>query len=251
LLILFLARKDGLTVAPLHQSKSGDPLVAQELILQLIHGVQACVRCRMSKLAASKDEERAFQQFYDLYNPLLKRFAAACGMKGEEAKDCLQDTWTRIIKGLHQFHDEDATHGRLCSWMNTIVRNLAADLRRYRTRHSNNPLGRMPKPTSFARNGGPVAACDQLCREEMVRQLLELLRAEVPELAYLIFYKHWIEQKTVKEIASEMNLAPHRVSCRLFNALEKLRERAKEKFPELFERLNSMWGGGVDLRIHP
>ena len=212
-------------------------MIPDEFDLRLLHEAQACLQSRKSGLARSRHEDVAFQRLYDLYDPLLRCFVAACSLKGEDAEDCLQESWTAISEDLPGFAT-DGTQDRLCSWLHAIVRNKAADIRRGRTRHPAKPLEPKAETSIASRDAGPVAAYEQHCAQETVRQLLERLHAQVPELTYVAFHRHWIEQKTTKEIASEMHLTPHGVSCRIYKASEVIRKMS--------EHTNSNRGGVTD-----
>jgi RNA polymerase sigma-70 factor (ECF subfamily) len=119
--------------------ESGAPLIPDELDLHLLHKVQATLRRRHSGPARSGSEEDAFGQFYDLYNPLLERFAVACSLKGEDAEDCLQEAWRQIIESLPEF-TSDGTQSKLCSWLHSVVRSKALNMHRRQSRHRTKAL---------------------------------------------------------------------------------------------------------------
>jgi len=85
------------------------------------------------------------------------------------------------------------------------------------------------------REAGPAADYERHCCEERVHQVLPLLRDHLPEISYRAFYKHWIEQKTVREIAEELNTSPERISHRLWKAMR--------QFRKLYEHMDSAGDG--------
>jgi RNA polymerase sigma factor (sigma-70 family) len=229
-----------------HSSATSVAPLPNELDRQLLRGAQVFLRSRKSRLIPSKEDERSFDRLYDLCDPWLRWLIAARGLKGEDAKDCLQNVWTAITEGLLRFEIEDGQDG-LRGWMRSLVRNKAADIGRDRTRHPTTPLDAQMAGTLVCRDAGPIAEYEQHCLEEAVRQLLKRLRTRVRKLTYRVFHKHWVEGKTVGQIASEMRLLPHWVSCRLCRANEKLRKLAEQEFPNMNEHMNS-GGGGNGLR---
>src|SRR5438128_12317944 len=96
-------------------STPADSLVPEVLDLQLIAQTQAYLRCRERHETPSVAESQGWDRFYNTYDPLLRRFVAACGAVGPDAEDCRQEAWMEIVRQLAAFHS-DGTQRGLCSW---------------------------------------------------------------------------------------------------------------------------------------
>lgn len=225
-----------------HQlSNSASACGPNEPDCQLLHETQAHLRSRQEGRAGSEDDEHTVQCFYDLYNPLLERFVAACHLTRSDAEDCLQEAWKKILESLPGF-ESDGTQERLCSWMYRIVQNTATNMSRYRRRHPAKSLVPQAEATLASGDAGPVVEAAQHEVQGAVRQVLELLRKELPELTYQAFYERHIEQKSIPEIAAEFRLTEGAVRSRVCDG--------KREFQRLYERLHSR-GGVAGHLIHP
>jgi len=68
-----------------------------------------------------------------------------------------------------------------------------------------------------------VAEYDGRRQQEAVERALTELRQRVSTLTYRAFCMHWIEGQTIKQIAAELNLTSHKLSCRIYQAKLELR----------------------------
>jgi RNA polymerase sigma factor (sigma-70 family) len=217
-------------------SPSPGPHVPKELDAKLLFEVQAFRFCVSYNLTPSDGEKQAQEQFVAIYDPRVRCFVASCGMKGEDAEECYQESWIKILENIHEF-SSDGTEAGLCSWMHAIVRHAAANLRRYRKRHPTVPMEGNAMESLICQDGDPAADFERHCDEERVHQVLALLPRRLPEITYLAFYKHWIEQKKVKDIAAELNVSAEKISKGLWKAMR--------LYIKLYERMGS--GGGVEI----
>ena len=226
-------------------SQSGPTRFRKQLDLQLLELTKGYLRKKQRGLRPSDQEGEAFKQFYDLCDGLLRYRVAAHGLKGEDRKDCLQEAWTAITKGLLAFECNGRPEA-LWTWMRKIVRNKAADINRDRVRHATKPIDEVAAAQIQCPHASPAAQYEKHWAQDAVRQLLKRLRVRLPKSTYRAFRNHWIDGKTVKIIASEMHLSPHGVSCRLSRALKELRLIAQRDFPKVYGHLH-IWGGTESL----
>jgi DNA-directed RNA polymerase specialized sigma24 family protein len=77
--------------------------------------------------------------------------------------------------------------------------------------------------------GDPEAELDKPSLRAKVDEVLGELRKQIPELSYRILYLHWIEGRTMAEIAALLDLSIERVWAR--------HHRAKRKFRCLFNSI--------------
>src|SRR5438132_14241821 len=95
-----------------HLSKhSATESLPDRLDLQMLHGAQACLRCLQGHHDPSPYESDAWRWFYDTYDPFVRRFVLAHGLRRLDAEDCVQDAWNEVVKTFGAF-DSDGTQGR-------------------------------------------------------------------------------------------------------------------------------------------
>jgi RNA polymerase sigma factor (sigma-70 family) len=204
------------------ESSPGNLSVPEILDRQLLEEVQACLRCRKRGEIPSDTQKQALDRFCAVYTPLLRCFAAACGVAKADLDDCCQDAWLEALRQLPAFHS-DGTQRGLCSWLHTIVHGKAVDLLRYRSRHPSRRLNGRAEARIVDGDAGPEALCAQLARQKAVQQILATLQKEVSDLTYAAFYNHCVEGQSLKQIAAQLNLTERKLWCRIYDAKKKFR----------------------------
>src|SRR5579872_6417858 len=75
----------------------------------------------------------AWDEFYRVYDSLMRRFAMARGLSGADLDDCVQAVWMQIASQLSEFKHPES-HAGLRSWLYTHVRSRAGNLLRRKSR---------------------------------------------------------------------------------------------------------------------
>jgi RNA polymerase sigma factor (sigma-70 family) len=221
--------------------------VPAELDLDLLQRTQAYFQKRKTGVEPSHEESEAFDRFYDLFNPKLESYVRVCRLSPEDAEDCLQEAWTKIVGAISGFVSDGTQKGFL-SWIRTIARNTAAKIRRYGSRHPTQALNEQEDAGQAGDRSETMAEFEKMCAVETVNRVLQYLKTKLPPLTFQALEKHFLGEETIEQIAVELNLTPHAVSWRI--------SEAKDKFRWYCEHLHS--GGGrrlfqflEDLRMSP
>jgi RNA polymerase sigma factor (sigma-70 family) len=196
--------------------------IAKDFDIERLPETQSYLRRRSARETTTAAEKDAFEQFRKTYDPLLRRFVLAQGVPRAELADCLQDVWTELVKSLPSFKS-DGEEGRLCSWLRTIARSRATDLGRAAARKRSVRLNPHLEESITGRELDPASSCELASRRQAVQQALDLLSRQASDLNYRVCRLRWIEERTVKQIAVELQLAPERVRFRLYRTKKKLR----------------------------
>src|SRR5438128_1371907 len=77
------------------------------------------------------NEERAWDQFVNLYTPLLYRWARARGLQEADAGDLVQDVLVLLVRRLPEFRYDPGKSFR--AWLHTITLNCWRDRQRRRS----------------------------------------------------------------------------------------------------------------------
>lgn len=172
-------------------------------------------------------EERAFEEFCDDYIPIVFRFAQRrLDGNRELAREMVQSTVCKVIANLASFRGEAA----LTTWLCACCRNEIAG---YYRRGSRRPrevaleIDEFPSGASVApaTPDGPERVLLRKENAELVHQALDALP---PHYGRALEWKY-LENLSVKEIASRLELGP--------KAAESLLTRARQSFREGFARL--------------
>jgi RNA polymerase sigma-70 factor (ECF subfamily) len=184
---------------------------------------------RLVELARS-GEAAAFRIIMRRHNRRLYRVARGVLGDDSEAEDVVQEAYVRGFQNLSGFRG-DAT---LATWLTRIALNEA--LGRKRRRRPMVDLNDLDTPDERQEARVlifPGARADSDPEAEAgraeIRRLLEHAVDDLPEAFRIVFVMREIEQMSVDETASQLQLRPETVKTRLHRARRLLRESLKAK----------------------
>ncbi|MBO6719252.1 MAG: RNA polymerase sigma factor [Rhizobiaceae bacterium] len=208
--------------------------------------MEAIVRHRGSDLAGVDDrklvelarlgDEMAVRALVQRYNRRLYRVARAVLRDDAEAEDVVQEAHVSAFASLDRYRG-DAGFG---TWITRIALNAA--LGRKRKRRPSLPLDDFereeagePRVIAFpAAQPNP----EQAMARSQVRDLLEQVVEELPDIFRVVFVLRDIEELSVEETAAHLELKPATVKTRLHRARGMMRaalaRRAASSLPDLF-----------------
>lgn len=155
---------------------------------------------------------------YDRNREELVRFSLSIVGDMAAAEDVLQEAWMKFVRvALSQKIDEPL------AYLRTIVRTLSIDARRRTQRESArvvaDPAALMTVPDRD--NPGPERAA--IARDELT--LLRAAVAELPERTKRALTLYWQEGKTLREVASALDVSLGQAHALVKDGLEHCRQR--------------------------
>jgi RNA polymerase sigma-70 factor (ECF subfamily) len=193
----------------------------------LLQQTQAYLECCSLRLKPNSKLLAAWERFYQIYDPLIRRFVAAFRVLEDSRDDCVQQVWTELVRKLRGFR-YDARRGLFRSWLYRITHSKAVDLHRHRVTHHTETLNHHAAVLLPGRESDPAAECERQGQREMVRQVLAELRCQVSKCSYQVLHQRWIEGRTVAETAAGLGLTSAQVWYR--------EHRLKRRLSRLFKR---------------
>src|SRR5262245_19442574 len=132
---------------------------------------------RISLLVRLKDLENsaAWEEFDQIYRPMLPRFVRTCGVHGAAAEDVVQECMTSITKHIGTFQHEPG-RGAFRAWLRTMVVNRVLNLRRAAREVQ---IGSEEFRVLEGNEPSPEETFDRICREEFLRFCLQEIRREI------------------------------------------------------------------------
>jgi RNA polymerase sigma-70 factor (ECF subfamily) len=212
-------------LAPRGSPGSGCLSAREDLNLQLLQHTQKYLECRFRRQAQVSIFIESWEQFYRICGPLLRHYALACHVPRAELEDFVQEVWTELVKSLRDFH-YDRQRGRFTSWLYRVVQSKAIDLLRRRIRHPTVGLCLQSQALLESWEEDPLTACERKDQQAYVLRVLTQLRRQVSPRNYGVLTLRWIEGRSMREIASALDLTPEQVRYRL--------HRMKRKFLRLY-----------------
>jgi RNA polymerase sigma-70 factor (ECF subfamily) len=173
-------------------------------------------------------EQAAFASLMRRYNRRLYRVARSILRDDAEAEDALQDAYIQAYRALPAFRGESS----LATWLTRIVMNAALMRRRSAGRMAEViQLGAEPLMDGLAamREPSPSEQPEQAAQRAQARGLIEAKIDGLPEVFRTVFILRAVEELSVEETATLLEIPEATVRSRYFRARAMLREAlAKE-----------------------
>lgn len=168
----------------------------------------------------------AWDEFYEMYTTLIRRFIVARGVRGADVDDCVQEVWTSIAKSLGDFEHPVQRPG-LRAWLYTVVRSRASDMMRSNNRFGERRLSDSVLASHEPSEPGadPAVLCEREWDRVMVQTAMEDLRPDVSDLNYRVLRARLIEGHDVEEVAEDLKISREQVRYRQHRMLRKLKRK--------------------------
>ena len=160
-------------------------------------------------------------EVYKALSARMVRLARRLGVPQSLCEDVVQEAWVHAFVQAKEFAGERALE-KLGSWLRVIVHNVAVDMLRGLGRHGAVSLEAL---SAEPLDQGEVNRVERAAGAEWLTACLERLRQEAPENCWLVC-QHYLEGRTVHELAAETGRTVHEVSCRIYRVMQKLRSWA-------------------------
>ena len=200
--------------------------VGTETNAVLVGWVQEYLRTQLQEGTADVFLTAAWDEFYRVYDDLMRRFAFSRGLAACDVDDCVQAVWLEVASGFDAF-ERPAGQAGLRAWLYALVRSKAGDLLRKRARRPAESLdaaraeGREP----VDREADPTRLMDRQWEQALLETLLEELRQEVSETNWNLLRMRCLEGRDVPEVAAALGLSSEQVWYRQRRLMKKLQAR--------------------------
>jgi RNA polymerase sigma factor (sigma-70 family) len=151
----------------------------------------------------------------------IHRFLLWLGLSAVDADDLIQGMWLKYFANPPEPKGENAEeHWR--GWLLTVVRHEMMDLFRHRGRSAERSLDDLRREPQDGR-------AEQAADRENHARLIDWVRERLTELSEKktlndrLLYERYAEGRSVRELAAENGLGENAISCRIYQALQKLR----------------------------
>lgn len=187
-------------------------------------------RCLAGRAAAG--DQAAMTEIMRRHNQQLFRLAVGVLADRAEAEDILQESYIRAFARISEYSGE----GRLGAWLARIVRNVAIDRARVRSRRTQHISLEVDMrsvdddfPLSRARADESASNPDVAAERADVRRLIEGEVALLPDQFRAVFILREIEGLSVEETAEYLGIPDATVKSRDFRARALLKARLGEQ----------------------
>lgn len=213
---------------PMARYKS--PTTRPELLAAVKRHLQLVADGRQSEAAELLGE---WEEFYGLYDQLLRRFCHRLHFCQKDTDDLLQTVWLKVHNTLaNEFHYKPGP-GKFRALLRTIVKHTGIDeaekLRNQRKLGASGHSGALAKhEDEKAEDPTQVFEREEECAK--VQAVIEFMEQEAPPGEYAVFHRRRIKEESTADVAEALGISEEAVRKRL--------ERAMLRFYRTYRRMH-------------
>lgn len=157
----------------------------------------------LDRLAETTEDRGAWDEFVDLYMPIVYQFCRCRGLQDADAEEVTQIVFTNVVRALPSFH-YDTNRGRFRSWLCTIV---CREIIRHRQKASTYPVSVSETERSdllIATRQEMEAVWSELYYANVLDVAMRSVQVRVTGIEWQAFQMHWEQHMPAPEIASAL-----------------------------------------------
>jgi RNA polymerase sigma-70 factor (ECF subfamily) len=177
------------------------------------------------RLPNSADIE-AWEEFVDIYEPLLFRLARRRGMQQADAEDFVQELLSTVSRAVGRWL-ADESRGPFRAWLFRIASNLAVN---FLTRPKHQRLGSGDSQIARLLEQQPASdqdSTEMFLREyqrELFRWASQRVRQQVSQRQWMAFWRTSVEQQPIPEVAKKLGMSVGSVYIARSRITKRIRE---------------------------
>ncbi len=158
---------------------------------------------------AHPEDVAAWQEFVDIYSPVIYGLAVRKGIQPVDAEDLTQETLFGIARAIDRFRP-DRDQAKFRTWLSRIVRNLTAD---YFDGRAKRPMSQSLSDSWLRQAIGDDARCEMdaefelEARHSLFHFAAQRIRQRVTAVQWEAFEATSVQQRPVEEVAMELNMS--------------------------------------------
>ncbi|MFT4558005.1 MAG: RNA polymerase sigma factor [Planctomycetales bacterium] len=170
-------------------------------------------------------DEQAWREFLEIYEPLIERLARRRGLQHADARELVQEVLLAVSGAIDRW-DPDEAKGSFRGWLSTITRNLTINLLKREGRHTRGTgdsefarlMNEQPDPV-----GENTALFDLEYRRRLFQFAAEHVQEQFEEATWQAFWKTSVEQQPLVDVCEELGLSRGAIYVARSRVMAKLR----------------------------
>ena len=184
---------------------------------------------RSSLLRRVKDfaDSPSWEEFDQIYRPLLVAYARARGLTAEAADEVAQECMAAVAEHIRTFERRASFRG----WLRGMIDHMVADELKRRRREG--PARTVDFARPQEREGNPQLLWERNWNRTHLLYCLNLIRNEISPVTFEAFELYVVRELPVREIARRLGITPNQ----LYVAKHRVMARLKARWEELADGL--------------
>lgn len=171
------------------------------------------------------ENQRAWEEFVEIYTPLVYGYCCRRGLQDADAADVSQDVMRAVALAIRKF-EYDPQRGRFRDWLLTVVRSKLQNFLAGRARH---PQGTGDTAVHQFLEAQPApeehSDWDRDYDHRLFCWAAEQIRSEFKEPTWQAFWQTVMEERPGKEVAARIGLSVGAVYIARSRVLARLKEK--------------------------
>jgi RNA polymerase sigma factor (sigma-70 family) len=187
---------------------------------------------RVSLLLRLRDsqDDRAWEEFVELYAPLIHGFICKHGLQEADAADVMQEVFRAVARAIKRF-DYNAQRGSFRGWLFTVVRNKLRTFLARRKRECRGSgdsevqklLSKVPSPQEDT-----TELWELECERRRFDWAAERARSEVHDSTWQAFWRTAIEGQSGQQVAEALGIQVASVYVAKGRVMARIKEHIKQ-----------------------
>ena len=185
-------------------------------------------RASLIERLQNPDDIAAWDDFSDLYAPIIYRSARRLGLQAADADDVVQEVLTAVTRSVGRWIERD-DRGPFRAWLFRIARNTSID---FLTRRKHRPWAAGGDTAAEQLNHveAPADVSSQFdfeLRRTMFVQASEIVRGRVSETTWEAFHRTSVLQQPVEAVAKQLGVSVGSVYISRSRVMKRLQNEVK------------------------
>ena len=182
------------------------------------------------------DNVEAWNEFAQLYQPMIFRIARRRGLQHADAAEVTQEALTRVAKAVEDW-DPDHSKGTFRGWLYRITRNITIDFLRKAGRQPINlnalsslPINEFPDPSEEKSAEFRVEY-----QKQVFSWAAKRIQGEFKASTWQAFWRTAVEGDSVSQTATELNMSAGAIYVARSRVMKRLGEEVRKRSDESME----------------